>query len=362
MRLPIPRRRGRLCGLVALAAVAVALPATPAIAANQQVLVTDYAFAPPGVAVAPGESVTWTYPGGGEIHNVHFEDEQPTTPPISTPISAPWTTVRTFPAPGEYRYYCDEHGTPGGQGMSGIVHVNAGATIPGTAPAASFTVSSALITVGQAVSLNAAASSEPDAGDAIVRYEWDLDGDGSFETEGGGQPTTSSTYATPGTRNIGLRVTDKQGHTNVTTRAVTVTNVPIASFTVTPAAAQTGQVVSFDASASADPDGTIARYEWDLDGNGSYETDTATTATTSRTYASPESLTVRLRVTDNLGVTAITTRALQVSAPPPPPRRLRHRRRRHHHRRRRRWHRRRADRRLTRPRRACRRSRSARRR
>ena len=35
--------------------------------------------------------------------------------------------------------------------------------------------------------------------------------------------------------------------------------------------------MTFDASASADPDGTIAKYEWDLDGNGTYETDTGTT-------------------------------------------------------------------------------------
>lgn len=313
-------RRGLPRGLALLAAVAAALPAAPAIAADQQVQVTDNAFVTPGVAVAPGESVTWTYASGGEIHNVSFEDPSVmTTPPISSPMSAQWTTTRTFPAAGEFRYFCEEHGGPGGQGMSGIVHVNAGAAIPGRAPTASFTASSALITVGQAVSLNAAASSEPDAGDVIVRYEWDLDGDGSFETEGGGQATTSSTYATPGTRNIGLRVTDRQGHTSVTTRAVTVTSVPVASFTVTPGAAQTGQIVSFDASASSDSDGTIARYEWDLDGNGSYETDTGTAATTSRAYASPESLIVGLRVTDNLGVTATTTRILQVSVPPPPP-------------------------------------------
>ena len=35
--------------------------------------------------------------------------------------------------------------------------------------------------------------------------------------------------------------------------------------------------VTFDGSASTDTDGTIAKYEWDLDGNGTYETDTGTT-------------------------------------------------------------------------------------
>ncbi|MGZ6569422.1 MAG: PKD domain-containing protein [Solirubrobacteraceae bacterium] len=38
---------------------------------------------------------------------------------------------------------------------------------------------------------------------------------------------------------------------------------PTASFTA-PATVSTGQVASFNASASADPDGTIANYRWDF--------------------------------------------------------------------------------------------------
>ena len=34
---------------------------------------------------------------------------------------------RKFDAPGEYRYYCEMHGGPGGQGMSGTIVVEAGA-------------------------------------------------------------------------------------------------------------------------------------------------------------------------------------------------------------------------------------------
>ncbi len=60
---------------------------------------------------------------------------------------------------------------------------------------------------------------------------------------------------------------------------------PTASFTASPNPVTSGASVTFDAAASSDPDGTIAKYEWDLDGNGSYETDTGTTATTSRSYA-----------------------------------------------------------------------------
>ena len=65
-----------------------------------------------------------------------------------------------------------------------------------------------------------------------------------------------------------------------------------------------GQAVAFNAAATTDVDGTIAKYEWDLDGNGSYETDTGTTKTTSRTYTQTGTVNVGLRVTDNGGKTA----------------------------------------------------------
>jgi hypothetical protein len=87
---------------------------------------------------------------------------------------------------------------------------------------------------------------------------------------------------------------------------------PSASFTVAPNPAAAGAAVTFGAQASTDPDGSIVHYEWDLDGNGSYETDTGTTPTTSHAYADAGAVTVGLRVTDNQGGTAMTTRTLTV--------------------------------------------------
>lgn len=79
-----------------------------------------------------------------------------------------------------------------------------------------------------------------------------------------------------------------------------------------------GETVTWNSAGSGDPDGTIAMYEGDLDGNGSYEI-AVETSTASRMYASLASLTISLRVSDNHGVRAVTTRALEVIAPPPPP-------------------------------------------
>lgn len=77
--------------------------------------------------------------------------------------------------------------------------------------------------VGQAVVFNGSASSDANAcaagsspgclDDAIVRYQWDLDGNGSFETDGGSSPTVQKTWSLPYAGVVGLKVTDKFGLT-----------------------------------------------------------------------------------------------------------------------------------------------------
>jgi len=294
--------------------------ASPASAENQQVQVTDNTFTLPGVAVKPGESVTWTHPPTADRHNVRFEDDTDGRSRIPGPPDPnPWTGSRTFSTEGTFRYYCEEHGSPGGGGMAGIVYVNSTGTVAGVAPMASFTVSPTTARVNENIVFNATGTSDSDPDDSIIRHEWDFDGNGSYEIDTGTTKSTSQSYATAGTRTVKLRVTDEQMNISETTRSFTVTNAPIASFTSSPTPAQTGQTVNFDGSASSDADGTIAKYEWDLDGNGDFETDTGTTATTSRSYTTAGTLTIRLRVTDNLGVPSETTRSLQVNAPTPPP-------------------------------------------
>ena len=91
---------------------------------------------------------------------------------------------------------------------------------------------------------------------------------------------------------------------------------PEAAFTISQTPSVAGVPVGFDASGSSDADGPLARYEWDLDGNGTYETDTGTSPLASRTYPVQDVGTVRvsLRVTDGNGTTQTTTRLLTVDA------------------------------------------------
>lgn len=74
--------------------------------------------------------------------------------------------------------------------------------------------------------------------------------------------------------------------------------------------------VYFSAFGSQDPQGGIARFEWDLDGNGSFETDaTSSGGYASYIYTKPRVYTISLRVTNTAGETAVVQTQVEVKHP-----------------------------------------------
>jgi hypothetical protein len=155
--------------------------------------------------------------------------------------------------------------------------------------------------VGAAVTVKAEGS-DPDG--LNVQTALDLDGDGTFETAGS---TGTATFATPGVRVIRARFTDDVGATGVATTTLDVhagNIVPtarIASLPVTVAAS--AEDPSGWMADAIDPDGEIVRYEYDLDGDGTYETDRGRDARFPR--RAPNVGVFGVRITDDSGATAI---------------------------------------------------------
>jgi sugar lactone lactonase YvrE len=96
--------------------------------------------------------------------------------------------------------------------------------------------------------------------------------------------------------------------------AVVTNRPPLAALSVAPPTVRGGVPVSFDASGSSDPEGLALRYAWDLDGNGSFETDGGASPTASRSYESTTTLTARVRVTDPHGGSATAGAPVGVDA------------------------------------------------
>jgi PKD repeat protein len=136
----------------------------------------------------------------------------------------------------------------------------------------------------------------------ISRYDWDLNNDGFFDTYSGSPLTLTQHIVSVGVYQYKLRVTDTNGQYDEKSITVTASGPPLANLVVTPGNPVSPNItVTLDGSGSSDPGGSITKYEFDKDGNGSYETDNGTNPITTTTFAVAGDYTVHLRVTDNDG-------------------------------------------------------------
>lgn len=209
-------------------------------------------------------------------------------------------------------------GRGGGQGWTAQ---NFALKAPDAPPTVSITSISETPSTGEPVTFQAAAS---DVDGTVASIDWDLDADGAYDDASGATATRS--FARAGRYEVAARATDEAGLTATAQREVTIQNrAPVAVLATSPIAPQVGEHVQLDASGSRDPDGTIARYRWDLDGDGSHEIDTGASSIAETTYSTPGKHTVGVRVEDDDG--AAGEAALEVVVeqsdgnplqPPPP--------------------------------------------
>ena len=108
------------------------------------------------------------------------------------------------------------------------------------------------IAEGQSLLLDASGSFDPDTGDAIVSYAWELDGDNDFNDVVTTSPTTAVTWASlvalgiddgfnPAVpQTISVRVTDQSNATNDASTTLTLTNAAPTVTSFTAGAGQTG--------------------------------------------------------------------------------------------------------------------------
>ncbi|HSA22055.1 MAG TPA: PKD domain-containing protein, partial [Myxococcota bacterium] len=152
------------------------------------------------------------------------------------------------------------------------------------------------------VQFDGSPSVDPDG--SVVAWAWDF-GDGQL----GSGATPIHTYATAGTYQVTLVVTDDGGLTGSDRASIHVNTRPTAAAGPDKNAA-VNETVYFDASGSADVDGSLVGFLWDF-GDGQ----TATTSFASHRYASSGLYTATLTVTDDDGASASDTARVTVGDP-----------------------------------------------
>ena len=148
----------------------------------------------------------------------------------------------------------------------------------------------------------------------IVKYEWDWNNDGTYDEEGA---DLYHTWNELGTYPVQFRVTDIGGLTDELDEALQIEIInalPTAMAAADDYTPFVGDIVLFDGSGSHDNDCgemEITMYEWDFDGDGSYDS-SGTSDSASHKYLAVGTYNVMLRVTDDEGDTSTLSSPLMI--------------------------------------------------
>nr|QNO45489.1 hypothetical protein CEDKBFPB_00001 [Methanosarcinales archaeon ANME-2c ERB4] len=110
---------------------------------------------------------------------------------------------------------------------------------------------------------------------------------------------------------------DGSGNSNHTAAIVDINKIPVANFTYSPDSLRTMDTVTFDASASCDPDpeGDIVAYSWNFGDIGDGNITTGTDTMITHSYKTEGYYVVSLTVTDDKGAAGQVSRLITVTSP-----------------------------------------------
>ncbi|HYF73027.1 MAG TPA: PKD domain-containing protein, partial [Nocardioides sp.] len=255
---------------------------------------------------APGETVTFTASGGfgGSptfLWNVDGLDVQ------ADSASLAWAFQ------GEGQHTVTVHVDDGFDSGSASASVQVQAAQPNHPPSVTVTADREQASPGEPVTFTAAMD-DPDPQDSVA-LSWYVDGSAADENG----LTITRSFASAGTHGVRVAATDLAGASSEASVQVNVVGTaPVAAVAVRTRSPRTRAVTVLDASGSvpASPSGSLTAYEWDLNGNGTFET-SCTGPVVGVTSATAGDHPVSVRVTDDRGgVSASVTSVVSVATSP----------------------------------------------
>jgi hypothetical protein len=208
-----------------------------------------------------------------------------------------------------------------------------------------FTWGRASVPVGATFVLTKNNLETPDFGTGALTHDlssvaWDFNSDGitdyldsgpwpwwklnrGFPYTKGQQFSASHIWSTPGTKTVSVTATLADGSSETSTGTIEIVPDTVSPFlqfeggTVARPQVIQNKAVHFNAGMSTSLSGHISRYEWDLDGDGSFETDGGANPDVITRFPSTGAHIVTVRVTSAGGSTATASLTSDVFAAPP---------------------------------------------
>jgi len=173
-------------------------------------------------------------------------------------------------------------------------------TVENPKPAANFSYSPTVPELDERVQFNASTATDPDG--EIVSYTWIVDGERVGDTE-----TFETTFDHRGAHDVTLIVTDNGGKEARKTVTIGVSKPPVAAIDYDPEAIGKNRTVTFDASDSYDPDGSIVEYRWQFEDGETRDGETVT-----RQLSNLGNHSVELTVVDNATLSVESNETVKV--------------------------------------------------
>ncbi len=147
----------------------------------------------------------------------------------------------------------------------------------------------------------------------VKSYQLDFEGDGVSDFESATAGFQMYEYTKPGSYNAKLTVTDNQGASSSKQVVISVieNKPPTVTTTASVVEGYAPLRVNFSAN-SSDVDGVVVKYEWDFEGDGIYDYNSASSPETSFTYLTSGIYNATLNVTDDKGKSTKATVSITV--------------------------------------------------
>jgi hypothetical protein len=191
----------------------------------------------------------------------------------------------------------------------GAIGASAGVSVGAASPEAACRLDDRRVPPGESVTIDATNTTG-----SVEELLVDVDGDGAFDRRLDEDRRTRVRYSRAGEYRPAVRAVGPDGNDTAACGTLSVS-----AFDYDPERPVVGETVTFDASNWEDPDGFIAAYRWDVDGDGRPEVvrsnpEAEPPATAEYVFERPGEVAVTLTVEDNDGAAVDSTERLTVRA------------------------------------------------